>query len=57
MLAVSMPDSTSLSTIYFAYLNKHFGKFKGTIVEQLQPIIKATLVLYSEVERSFRKTA
>ena len=31
LLAVGLPDNSSLSTIYSAYLNKHFGKFKGTI--------------------------
>jgi len=57
MLAVSFPEQSSLSTIYSAYLNKHFSKFKGTIQEQLGPIIKGTLQLHSEVTRNFRKTA
>jgi len=43
MLAVSFPDQSSLSTIYSAYLLKHFSKFKGTIQEQITPIIKGTL--------------
>jgi dynein heavy chain len=38
-------------------LTKHFGKFKGTIQEQIVPIIKGTLSLHAEVERNFRKTA
>jgi len=38
-------------------LTKHFSKFKGTIQEQIQPIIKGTLALHGEVERNFRKTA
>ena len=57
LLAVGLPDNSSLSTIYSAYLNKHFGKFKGTIQEQIAPIIKGTLQLHSDVTRSFRKTA
>ena len=57
LLAVGFPEQSSLSTIYSAYLNKHFGKFKGTIQEQIPHVIKATLSLHSEVERNFRKTA
>jgi len=33
MLAVGMPDQAALNTIYSAYLNKHFGKFKASIFE------------------------
>jgi dynein heavy chain len=57
LLAVGFPEQSSLSTIYSAYLNKHFGKFKGSIQEQIPHVIKATLSLHSEVERNFRKTA
>ena len=57
MLAVGMPMDASLSQIYGAYLGKHFGKFKASIHEQVQFIIKATLNLHSEVTRTFRKTA
>jgi dynein heavy chain len=57
MLAVGMPENASLSTIYSAYLTRHFGKFKASILEQVQIIIKATLTLHSDVTRSFRKTA
>ena len=57
LLAVGFPEPSSLSTIYSAYLIKHFASFKGTIQENIQPIIKGTLQLHSEVERSFRKTA
>jgi dynein heavy chain len=57
LLAVGFPEQSSLSTIYSAYLIKHFASFKGTIQENIQPIIKGTLQLHSEVERSFRKTA
>jgi dynein heavy chain len=31
LLGVQFPAQNSLSTIYFAYLNKHFSNFKGTI--------------------------
>jgi dynein heavy chain len=57
MLAVGMPTDASLSQIYGAYLGKHFGKFKASISEQVQMIIKATLNLHSEVTRTYRKTA
>jgi dynein heavy chain len=57
LLAVGFPEQSSLSTIYSAYLNKHFSKFKGTIQAEIGPVIKATLALHSEVERNFRKTA
>ena len=57
LLAVGMPEQSSLSIIYSAYLNRHFSKFKGTVSGEIGPIIKATLTLHSEVERNFRKTA
>jgi dynein heavy chain len=57
LLAVGFPEQSSLQTIYQAYLNKHFSKFKGSIQEQIPQVIKATLSLHSEVERNFRKTA
>jgi dynein heavy chain len=57
MLAVGMPMDASLGQIYGAYLGKHFGKFKASIHEQVQIIIKATLSLHAEVVRNFRKTA
>jgi dynein heavy chain len=56
-LAVGFPEQSSLSIIYSAYLNRHFSKFKSTIQGEIGPIIKATLTLHAEVERSFRKTA
>jgi len=57
LLAVGFPEQSSLSTIYSAYLIKHFSKFKGSIQEQIGLVIKGTLQLHSEVERNFRKTA
>jgi dynein heavy chain, axonemal len=57
LLAVGFPEQSSLSTIYSAYLNKHFSKFQGTIQAEIAPVIKATLSLHAEVERNFRKTA
>jgi len=57
LLAVGFPEQQSLNTIYSAYLNKHFSKFKPSIQEQIVPVIKATLALHSDVERSFRKNA
>jgi dynein heavy chain len=43
LLAVGFPAHNSLQIIYQAYMNKHFSKFKGTIQEQITPVIKATL--------------
>jgi len=57
ILAIPFPEQSSLNTIFAAYLNKHFSKFKGTIQELVAPVIKSALGLHSEVERSFRKTA
>jgi dynein heavy chain len=56
-LAIPFPEQTSLFTIYNAFLNKHFSRFKSTILEQVLPIIKTALTLHSEVEKNFRKTA
>jgi dynein heavy chain len=36
---------------------KHYVKFKGTISEQVAPVIKQTLQLHNEVAYKFRKTA
>ena len=57
ILAIPFPEQSSLNTIFAAYLNKHFSKFKGTIQELVAPVIKSALQLHSEVEKSFRKTA
>jgi dynein heavy chain, axonemal len=56
-LAIPFPEQTSLFTIYNTFLSKHFNKFKGTIQEQVVPIIKTALTLHGEIERNFRKTA
>lgn len=57
LLAIPFPEQSSLFTIYNAFLHKHFNKFKGTISEQVAPMIKATLTLHSDVVSNFRKTA
>jgi len=57
LLAVGLPDSSSLNNIYLTFLNKHFSKFKGTIQDNILAVIKATLALHSDVERTFRKNA
>jgi dynein heavy chain len=57
LLAVGMPENSSLSTIYSAYLTRHFGKFKPAILELVPIAIKSTLTLHFDVVRSFRKTA
>jgi dynein heavy chain len=43
LLSVNFPEGPSLNTIYSAFMNKHFTKFKGTISEHVGPIIKQTL--------------
>jgi dynein heavy chain len=43
LLSVSFPESSSLQTIYSAFMMKHYVKFKGTISEQVAPVIKQTL--------------
>ena len=55
--AVPFPDQTSLFTIYNTFMVGHFKKFKSTVQEQIQFIIKATLALHQSVIASFRKTA
>jgi len=57
LLAVGLPEQSSLTSIYSAYLNKHFSKFNPAIQGEIQVIIKATLNLHNEVERQFKKTA
>lgn len=56
-LAIPFPEQTSLFTIYNTFMSKHFSKFKGTIQEQVVPIIKTALTLHGEIEKNFRKTA
>ena len=56
-LAIPFPEQTSLFTIYNTFLSKHFSKFKGTLQEQVVPIIKTALTLHGEIEKNFRKTA
>ena len=57
MLAVNFPEQNSLFTIYSTFLNKHFSKFKTTILELVAPIIKTGLTLHQLVVTNFRKTA
>lgn len=56
--AVPFPESASLSTIFNAFMQKHFSKgFKGSINELVTQVIKSALMLHSEVENTFRKSA
>jgi dynein heavy chain len=57
LLSVNFPEASSLNTIYSAFMLKHYVKFKGTISEQVAPVIKQTLQLHNEVAMKFRKTA
>ena len=51
IVAIPFPESSSLNTIFAAFLNKHFSKFKGTIQELVAPVIKSALQLHGEVEK------
>lgn len=57
LLSVGMPEQSSLSTIYLAYLQKHFQGFKVTISELINSVVKSTLQLFGDVQLKFRKTA
>ena len=57
LLAINFPEQSSLFTIYSTFLNKHFSKFKNTILELVAPIIKAGLTLHQLVVANFKKTA
>ena len=57
LLAIQFPESSSLFTIYSAFLTKHFSRFKNTIQELVAPVIKAALTLHGEIDRNFKKTA
>jgi hypothetical protein len=46
VLAVGMPEQSSLFTIYSAYLQKHFNSFPASIIEVVPVVIKATLQLH-----------
>lgn len=57
LLAVQFPEQSSLQTIYSAFLNKHYSKFKSSIMEIVSPVIKAAINLHNQVDANFRKTA
>ena len=57
LCAIQFPESQSLFTIFSAFLNKHFSKYKSSMQEQVAVMIKTALSLHSEVERSFQKTS
>ena len=57
LLSVGMPESSSLTQIYMAYLTKHFHNFKSSVNEQVQSLVKSTLQLFTDVSYKFRKTA
>lgn len=57
VLAVGMPENSSLTIIYSAYLNKHFAKFNANVSTEIPSVIKNTLTLHMEVVRLFKKTA
>ena len=53
LCAIQFPEQQSLFTIFSAFLNKHFSKYKNSMQEQVAVMIKTALSLHSEVERSF----
>ncbi|CDJ53066.1 hypothetical protein EBH_0006090 [Eimeria brunetti] len=59
VLNVPMPELTSLFTIYASIMNGFFdvGNFRKAVKEQVMPVIKATMGIYTEVVQTFRKTA
>jgi dynein heavy chain len=54
---VIFPETASLTTIYSAFMNKHFAKFKTAVNEQIPNIIKTTIAAQDAIQMSFRKTA
>jgi len=57
LCAIQFPDQSNLTTIFSAYLNKHFGKYKQSIQELVVQVIKSTLSLHSEFAMKFQKTS
>ncbi|CDJ30567.1 uncharacterized protein EMH_0006840 [Eimeria mitis] len=59
VLNVPMPELTSLFTIYASIMNGFFdvGNYRKAVKEQVMPVIKATMGIYTEVVQAFRKTA
>jgi dynein heavy chain len=54
---ITFPESGSLTTIYTAFMTKHFQKFKPQVFELVQPIIKTTITASDVIQSTFRKTA
>jgi len=57
LCAIQFPEQQSLFTIFSAFLNKHFSKYKSSMQELVAQMIKTALTLHSEVERTFQKTS
>jgi dynein heavy chain, axonemal len=57
LAAIQLPEGTQLTTIFSAFLNKHFNEYKASIQELIPVIIKATISVHGDVERTFKKTA
>lgn len=54
---ITFPEQASLTTIYTAFMTKHFQKFKPQVFELVQPIIKTTIATSDVIQSTFRKTA
>ena len=57
LCAIQFPEPQSLFTIFSAFLNKHFSKYKTSMQELVAIMIKTALQLHQEVERTFQKTS
>jgi dynein heavy chain len=56
-VSIPFPDTESLSLIYSTFLMGHLKRFKPTLAEPGQLIVRSALALHQTVITSFRKTA
>lgn len=54
---IPFPDNESLSLIYLTFLNGHLKKFKNTIQELANTIVRTTLIIHTNVCGAFKKTS
>lgn len=56
-VSIPFPDNDSLHLIYVTFLLGHLKRFKPSVSEQANGIVRATLLLHQSVSSSFKKTA
>jgi len=56
-ISIPFPENESLSLIYITFLNGHLKRFKSTLQEQANQIVRSSILLHQTVTASFRKTA